>query len=192
MADNATIEIKGIEERIKQYGEASTKNPMMQKRITEVIRQVLRKAQKTLQGDAKTGLDMDSDPRHASKGVRMAVYRRVFGGNLNIISSRKAGAGHFYAPPRQGTKDPKGRGGNRRKRNDRTIEMMSYQGKDRGMVLRWLSEGTYKSPERKTRYGKRGGITARNWFGRASQAEMEKAVAEIDKMIDEIIQGVLY
>ena len=40
MADNGTIEIKGLDERIKQLGEASTKNPMMRKRINEVIRRL--------------------------------------------------------------------------------------------------------------------------------------------------------
>ena len=211
MADSATIEITGIEERIKKFGEASTKNPMMRKRINEVIRVALREVRKKLQNEAKSGLNMQSDPRKAYKAVRMAVYRRIFGGQVNILQSRKAGAGHFYAPPRKGTSDPKGRGGNRRPRSQRTIDLMSYQGVDRGFILRFLNKGTtnrnithlteikradgtskFRFTSNGGKYGKRGSISARNWFGNASQAELERQASNIDAMIDNILQGILY
>ena len=184
-----TIEIKGIEERIKNMQDAMTSNPEMNKRITDVIRTTLSKVRKAMQDDARQGLDMKSDPRNAYKAVRMAVYRRIFGGNINIISSRVAGSCRFYAPPRKLDSNPHQRGGNRRKRTDRTTEMMSYEGKDRGMILRWLNDGTYESPERQTRYGDRGGITARKWFGQRSQQELENAARVIDNMIDDVING---
>ena len=66
---------------------------------------------------------------------------------------------------------------------------MSYQGADRGFILRFLNAGT---SERNTRYGKRGSITARNWFGPRSQQEMEKAAANMDKLIDDIVAGIMY
>jgi len=211
MADNGTIEITGLEERIKKFGEASTKNPEMRKRINEVIRVALREVRKKLQNDAKNGLDMQSDPRKAYKAVRMAVYRRIFGGQVNILQSRKAGAGHFYAPPRKGTSDPRGRGGNRRPRSQRTIDVMSYQGVDRGFILRFLNQGTAKrnithltevkrsSGSSKFRftsdggkYGNRGSIAARNWFGNASLRELERQASNLDAMIDNILEGILY
>ena len=211
MADSATIEITGIEERIRKFGEASTKNPMMRKRINEVIRATLAKVRKSLQGQARSGLQMQSDPRKAYKAVRMAVYRRIFGGQVNILQSRKAGAGHFYAPPRKGTSDPKGRGGNRRPRSQRTIDLMSYQGVDRGFILRFLNQGTtnrnithlteikradgtskFRFTSNGGKYGNRGSIAARNWFGNASQAELERQASNIDAMIDNILQGILY
>ena len=65
MADSGTIEIKGLDERIKQLGEASTKNPMMRKRINEVIRAMMRDVRKRLQSDAQSGLQMKEDPRKA-------------------------------------------------------------------------------------------------------------------------------
>lgn len=144
------IEITGLEERIKQMGELSTKNPLMRKRINEVIRQTLAKVRKTLQGEAQTGLQMGSDPRKAYKAVRMAVYRRLFGGQVNILQSRKAHGGRLYEPPRRGTSDPKGRGGNRALRSARTEQLMSYQGADRGFILRFLNgfnsiKGTIKT-----------------------------------------------
>ena len=66
MADTGTIEIKGLDERIKKFGEASTKNPMMRKRINEVIRAMLAQVRKSLQNNAQSGLDMKSDPRKAA------------------------------------------------------------------------------------------------------------------------------
>ena len=187
MADSGTIEVKGLYERIKQMGEASTKNPEMRKRINEVIKQTLGVVRKSLQNDAKAGLEMDSDPRKAYKAVRMAVYRRIFGGQVNILQSRKARGEHYYEPPRKLKQGQ--RGGNRRLQTGRTVQLMSYQGADRGFILRFLNAGT---SERNTRYGNRGSISARNWFGPRSQQEMEKAAANMDKLIDDIVAGILY
>jgi hypothetical protein len=209
MADYGTVEIKGLDERIKQLGEASTKNPEMRKRINGVIRAMLAQVRKSLQDDAQSGLDMKSDPRKAYKAIKMAVYRKIFGGNVSILSPRRAGPMRLYAPPRRGTSDPEGRGGNRMTRSDRTTDMMSYQAGDRWMVLQWLNNGTrerfsgsgrngkteaqYKAfMERTGGRGKRGSITGRNWFGQRSYQEMQNAAANIDKMIDDIVAGVLY
>ena len=185
MADTGTIEIKGLEERIKQFSEASTKNPMMQKRINEVIRQALAIVRKNLSNDARSGLGMKSDPRSAYRAVRSVVYRKIFGGQVNILQSRRANNMRYYEPQR--TLQPGQRGGNRRQQSQRTREMMSYQGKDRGMVLR--SDGT---TARDTRYGNRGSIAARNWFGPASQREMMNMAEKLDAMINDIVQGIMY
>lgn len=209
MADNGTIEIMGLEERIKKFGELSTKNPEMRRRINEVIRQVLVVARRSVSADAKTGLQMQSDPRQAYKAVRMAVYRRIYGGQINILQRRKAGNMRLYEPPRKGTTNPQGRGGNRVTRQDRTTDIMSYQGADRGFILRFLNQGTTDRAIHsmgghnlrsggisniKTRSigGNRGSITARNWFSGKSQAEMEKAAQNIDVLIDRIVQGIMY
>jgi hypothetical protein len=182
---------------------------MMRKRINEVIRAMLAQVRKSLQDNAQKGLDMKSDPRKAYKAIRMAVYRRIFGGQVNILSPRKTGTMRFYAPPRRGTKDPFGRGGNRMKRSERTTDMMSYQGGDRWMVMQWLNNGTrvrysgngrngkteaqYKAfVERTGGRGKRGSIAPRNWFGPKSSQELMAAAANLDKMIDDIVAGILY
>lgn len=205
MADNGTIEITGLDERIKKFDEASTKNPEMQRRIREVIRATLAKVRKSLQGQAQSGLQMQSDPRKAYKAVRMAVYRRIFGGQVNILQSNKAGAGHYYEPPRH----PSHRGGNRTAQSERTRKMMSYQGSERGFILRFLNAGTGDRAihsmgnkslrtgsvsviKTKSIGGNRGAISARNWFGSASQRELENAAANLDKMIDDIVSGILY
>ena len=208
MADRGTIEITGLEERIKKFGEASTKNPMMRQRINEVIRQVMAKVRKSLQSQARTGLNMKDDPRNAYKAVRMAVYRRLFGGQVNILQSyRTSSGGRYYEPPRH----PSPRGGNRRPQSMRTKKVMSYEGADRGFILRFLNQGTtqrnithlteikradgtskFRFTSNGGKYGYRGAIAARNWFGPRSQQELERAAANIDKMIDDIIQGVMY
>jgi ribosomal protein S20 len=209
MADNATIEITGLEERIKKFGEASTKNPEMRRRINEVIREMMKEVRKKLQDNAQSGLQMKEDPRKAYKAIKMAVYRKIFGGNVSILSPIRARSMRLYAPPRKGTSDPKGRGGNRMKRSGRTTEMMSYQGGDRWMVLQWLNNGTrdrfsgsgrngktisqYNAfIERTGGRGKRGHISARNWFGQKSTQEIMSAAANLDKMLDDIVSGILY
>lgn len=204
---SATVEIKGLDERIKQFGELSTENPLMRKRISAIIRKVLSSARKALQNDAQSGLGMKQDPRKAYKAVRMAVYRRILGGQLNILQSRKAGNGNYYEPPRKLRAGQ--RGGNRAKQSERTHQLMSYEGNDRGFILRFLNDGTGdraihsmgdKSLNRgsvsilKTKGigGNRGSIQARHWFGGASQAELERAAQELDDYIDELIKGIIY
>lgn len=206
MADQSTIEITGLEERIKQFEAASTKNPMMQRRIREVIRQVLARVRKDLQDHAASGLQMQSDPRKAYKAVRYAVYRKIFGGQVNILSPRNAKLGSLYEPPRK--LQPHQRGGNRRTRSDRTTELMSYLGKDRAFVLRFLNAGTRvrynggRNGSTESQYdtfisnhgglSHRGSIKARNWFGGASHQQLERAAVNLDRMIDDIILGILY
>lgn len=206
MADNSTIEITGLEERIKQLGEASTKNPQMEKRIREVIRKVLLEVRKSMQRSAKVGLNMNADPRNAYKAVRMAVYRRIFGGQVNILQSYGSKPGVYYEPPRHPSNR---RGGNRMKQSERTHDIMSYQGADRGFVLRFLNAGTEvryaghgrngRTESQRNRFimntggrGLRSRIKERNWFGPRSQDELENAARNIDALIDDIISGVLY
>ena len=207
MAQNGTVEIGGLEERIKQFGEASTKNPEMRRRINEVIRQMMKEVRKNLQSNAQSGLQMKEDPRKAYKAIKMAVYRRIFGGNVSILSPRRAGTLRLYEPPRH----PSHRGGNRIKRpkGGRTETMMSYQGGDRWMVLQWLNNGTRSRYAGNGRNGKteeqynsfilrtggrgfRGSIAPRNWFGSASTQQLRNAAANLDKMIDDIVMGILY
>lgn len=92
--------------------------------------------------------------------------------------------------------------------SERTRKMMSYQGSERGFILRFLNQGTDvrytggrngRTESERSRFieshggrGHRGSIAARNWFGSASQRELENAAANLDKMIDDIVSGILY
>jgi hypothetical protein len=203
MADiqNGTVTITGLDAFEKKIKELKTTNPGFEKRLRGFIRQVLGEVRAKLSKDATSGLQIKSDPRKAYKAVRYAVYKRIFGGQVNILQSRKAGAMNLYEPPKKGL--PK-RGGNRVLRSKRTTDIMSYQGKDRGFILRFLNQGTGDRAihsmgnnalrtggvsilATKSLGGNRGSITARNWFGSASQKELENVAGHLQEIIDKII-----
>ena len=184
MADiqNGTLTITGLDAFEKKLREIETTNPGFEKRLRAAIRQVLAEVRSHLQQSAQSGLDMKSDPRHAYKAVRYAVYKRLLGGQVNILQSRRAsGKRSSYEPQRKGLPV---RGGNRRPRSKRTEELMSYEGKDRGFILRFLNQGT---TDRTSLGGNRGSIKARNWFGPKSQAELQNAAANLQTIIDRVI-----
>ena len=201
MADNGTIELKGLSEFEKKLAQLKTDNPGFEKRLRDVIRKVLGHARANLRKDAARGLDMQSDPRNAYKAVRFAVYKRLFGGQVNILQSRRAGASTTYSPPR--TLKAGQRGGNRRLRTSRNLD--KYEGVDRGFILRWLNNGMTKTnprviqfsenPNRKVdkwnkhpNTGNRGAIAARNWFGNASLMELRNVAGEMQQLIDKVIK----
>lgn len=196
-----TINITGLSEFEAKLQKLKTDNPDFEKRLRGAIRKVLGEVRASLQKDAQSGLHMKSDPRKAYKAVRYAVYKRLFGGQVNILQSRKAGAMNLYEPPKKGL--PK-RGGNRVLRSKRTTDVMSYQGKDRGFILRFLNQGTGDRAihsmggrslqtgsvsiiKTKSLGGNRGNISARNWFGGASHKELEKVAQQIQEIIDRVI-----
>lgn len=191
MADmnNGTVTITGLGEFEKKLEQLKSDSPGFEKRLRDAIRKILGKARSHLQNEAASGLRMQSDPRHAYKAVRYAVYKRIFGGQVNILQPRRAGKGHLYEPPR--TLKPHQRGGNRVLRSRRTTDVMSYEGKDRSFVLRFLNNGT-GDREAGTRGGRlsgnRGAISPRNWFKGASMREMQSTSAEIQNLIDKIIK----
>lgn len=206
------VTVEGIELSRKKLNAISTKNPEFEEHIRNVIRGVLGKARANLRASAQSGLQMKSDPRSAYKAVRFAVYKKIFGGQVNILTPQKAGASTSYAPTHR--LQPGQWGGNRRARSPRTQQIMSYDGEDRGFILRFLNDGMTKSNPRVikfkpdplrqyvhrgskggdlSKYGKtintghRGAITARNWFGPISQKELETAAKNLEKTINKMI-----
>ena len=179
--------VEGLQEQMKQLDALLASNPEMEKRMRRVISKVLIKAQKQMQ-KAVAG-DMPNDPRNAAKAVRKAVYRRILGGNINILRKTRATDGNSSYVPTRTLKSGQ-RGGNRRLRNERTMRMDSYNASDRGFILFWLNSGTdtrnekgfNNDPHRSqvkrgsqggdvSKYGKtvntgsRGNIAPRNVFG---------------------------
>ena len=134
---------------------------------------------------------LKNDPREAWKAVRRSVYKSSLGGQVNILNQKGAAAGsNGYRPARKLDSNPHQRGGNRRKRSANTDRIDGYVGKDRGFILRFVNSGT---AERQTRYGRRGSITARNWFPNIGQRELEAAAerlaAEIDRELVRIMEN---
>jgi hypothetical protein len=180
----------------------------MEKKLQGLIRKALTEARKMLSASARS--EMDSDPRKAYRAVRTTVYRRILGGNVNILRKKRAGAMGAYTSPR--TLEPGQRGGNRRSRSERTAALQSYQGSDRGFILRFLNAGTQersiqfhfdkhrpdvqrgsrggdvKKYGTTTNTGSRGHIESRNWFAKNSIVAMEGAAAVLEELIDELIE----
>lgn len=153
-----------------------------EKVVRSIISKELVKARSELAKDAKSAVP--NDPRQAYKAVRRGVYKRILGGQLNILAQKKAGTPHEYIKRRKLDRNPHQRGGNRMPRSERTKKLDSYWGKDRGFILRFLNDGA----DRTGNTPNRGRIAARNWFGGASQKEMEAASERIARLIDEEIK----
>ena len=179
------IVISGLDAVVTKFRTLSLNNTITEAKVEEVVRKVLGEVRRSMQ-DAARGV-MQSDPRSAYKAVRSMVYRRVLGGNVSILDGRRRGGVlSVYEPPRK--LRPGQWGGNRRVRSERTARLMSYQGRDRAFILRFLNNGT---SGRSTRYGYRGAITGRDWFGKRSQKEMEAASVRICQMIDKYLAQVV-
>ena len=176
------VQIDGLVKQRQELEQLMMSNPAMEKRVQGLIRKVLLEARRTISNQAKT--DIKADPRKAYKAVKTAVYKRILGGSVSILSKKRAGATSLYEPRR--TLQAVQRGGNRRSRSMRTEQVMSYQGADRGFILRFLNAGT---DQRQTRFGNRGSISPRNFFANSSQPAMQKAAEQLGTLIDEMIKN---
>lgn len=205
--DNVKVEIN--EQEVRKTSEAlaamMVNKPETRKRIQKIIRAELRDAVKGLKKDAREA--MKEDPRKAYLAVRSTVYRRILGGNLNILASRRAGQRAVLI--RERTLQPHQRGGNRRPIGAKTDNMSTYYGKDRGFVLRWLDAGVnnrkieFKSDARRnsvnrgsqggdlSKYGqtintgRRGNIAPRGWFSSAAPQALTEVSGHLETIIDE-------
>ena len=182
MAQDA-ITITGIEQYQEALRKMQTDNPSTKKELQAIIRRAISKARKNIVKDAQDILE--NDPRNAYKAVRSSVYKQILGAQVNILSSRKRGAPTKYQRPRKLDENPHQRGGNRRKRSMRTMQLDSYEGTDRGFILRFLNAGT---TDRETRFGNRGSLTARHWFGISSAFQVDAAASRVAEEIENLLQ----
>lgn len=136
---NNNFVVEGLQEQMKQLDALLASNPEMEKRMRNVIGKVLVKAVKWTQKEIAA--ELPNDPRKAAKAVRKAVYRRILGGNINILRKKRATEGASDYTPTRTLKSGQ-RGGNRRRRSERTHRMDSYSASDRGFILFWLNSGT--------------------------------------------------
>lgn len=182
MADNIQVELNEqlIDQQNRAFGRLMATDKETRKRIQKIIREELKDAAKRLREDAK--YEMKEDPRKAFRAVKSSVYRRILGGNVSILNPKRAGARYQLIRERKLDMNPYQRGGNRRPRSARTEQVDSYFGKDRAFILRFVSSGT---AARKTRYGNRGSIVARNWFQNMAPHEMDLAAGNLAAVIEE-------
>lgn len=201
--------VEGFVEQREELDRLLMSNPAMEKKVQGLIRKVLASVKKNLGQSASE--KMKSDPRRAYKAIRSVIYKRILGGNVNILNKRRASsASGGYTPTR--TIKSGQRGGNRMTRSGRTMKLESYYGSDRGFILRFLNAGTndryvnflpdsrrehvhrgsqggnLKKYGKTINTGRRGRINARNWFGNKSHREMEIAAHYLTIYIDVLIQ----
>lgn len=181
MAQDA-ITVTGIEQYLQALAKMQTDNPATRKALQAIIRSAVSEAKRNISKDAHDVLE--NDPRHAYKAVRYSIYKQILGGQVNILGRRKRGAATSYVRPRK-ERPEHARGGNRRNRSARTMQIDSYEGVDRGFILRFLNAGTVM---RETRYGNRDSITARHWFGVSSLYQMDAAAEKVATEIEAMIQ----
>lgn len=176
--------LSGISDVLSGLDDLKVDGKRMRKDVNKILRHVLGQARNILKRDARSALP--NDPRRAYMAVRHAVYKRVLGGNINILQKRKAGGRmSIYRPKR--TLVPGQRGGNRRKRSARTNQIDGYVGTDRGFILRIVNAG---AEGRKTRYGSRGSIKARPWFRPSSQKALDHAIGELENLIGRAVSEI--
>lgn len=171
--------------------QALSTNPKTQKALQKLIRKALMEVRPELVSAARGA--MDSDPRGAANGIRLSVYKKILGGNVNILDMRKkAGKSTSYEPPRK--LQPRQRGGNRVPRGQRTDTVMHYGPHDRGFILRFLNSGTGERTAG-TRggalSGNRGSIAPRNFFGSAGSSALTKAADNLANLIDTELEAIL-
>ena len=179
---NGEVEVYGFVENAEMLGRMMTTDPTLAGNLRKYIKEVLKEARKNLSQDAKNYLE--SDPRKAARAVKFAVYKSAFGGTLSILTKRKAGPKYKLIRHRKLDENPKQRGGNRRPRNDERNRLDFYFGADRSFVLRFISSGTVP---RMTRFGNRGAIPQKSWFGHTAPWHIETAAQKVADAIQEYI-----
>lgn len=180
-----------ILEQQKVLEAALSTNPKTQKVLQKLIRKALMEVRPELVSAARGA--MGSDPRGAAQGIRTSVYKKILGGNINILNMRrKAGAPTSYEPPRK--LKPHQRGGNRVPRGQRTDTVMHYGPHDRQWILRFINSGT-TDRQAGTRGGRlsgnRGRIAPRNFFGGAASSALTKAADNLATLIDTELEAIL-
>ena len=170
---------------------ALSTNPKTQKALQKLIDKALKEIRPEVIANIRASLG--SDPRGAAQGLRRIVYKKLLGGDINILNSRRKAKGPIsYEPPRK--LQPGQRGGNRVPRSRRTDEVMHYGPLDRQWILRIVNSGTSNrvAGTRNGRlHGNRGAIAARNFFGRAGTPALMKAADNLAAMIDTELENIL-
>lgn len=171
----------------KRLESMMTTNPELRKKLQEAIRSDVWVARNAVVKNI-AGVFKNGDPNEARRAVRNIVYEKVLGANLNIMDMKKGTAQWSYRQQERadaGIGLRKGRGGNRIQRSKDTARRQGYEGKARGMILRWVNDGNKE--ERKTRYGNRGAISPRDFFIPAASAALEVVSQHLAQIIDEEI-----
>lgn len=176
-----------VELNIKHIESMLTDNPDMRQRIQDAIRKDMWAARNAVVRNM-AGIFANGDPAEARRAVRNIVTQKWLGGNLNIMEMKKGTAKwKVRQVDRKVEQNPHMRGGNRVKRSFTTIRMHGYEGKARGMILRWVNTGAY---DRETRLGKRGSIAPRHFFRPLAEAALGVVSQHLAQIIEQEVENV--
>ena len=200
--DNIRLQQKNLEKLL-------TTNPETREAIREQIRQIAWEARNATAHDIE---DIIGNRGQTARAVRNVVYQKLLGFNVDIKNHVRRGSANWKVVQkhRKVEQNPHMRGGNRRKRSMRTIQIEGYEGKARGFILRWLNDGTrqrfigvrnnvgtslrahiHYARVRDVGYGNRGRITAGNFFVQIAQKHIGLAANKLAVMIDEEINKII-
>lgn len=196
MSERVIIELKGADVIGERLEKMRMKDKMVKKQINFLVKKVMQAALKKTR--TETRQKMKSDPRKAYQAVKMMVYKKIIGGNLNIFAPRKAGTSKYADFHTKSRMTAGQRGGNRRKRSENTIRMDTYMGKDRGFILRWMQRGTADrriQTSKQGATGNRGRLKANLDFPGITERHLQTALDELTaglvRTFDEIWMGKL-
>ena len=195
-ADNAVF----IEDQRTLEAALST-NPKTNEALQGLVRKCILEARHSVAMSIKFA---NGDPRNTRQAVRSTVYRKVFGGNLNILDSKKKHGKNAYQTPK--TNRGHLRGGNRMARSKRTQQILDYAPFDRGFIMRFVDSGTkqrfvgFRNAQKSNssryldtkqrwdagggRTGNRGAIAARGFFQRYGERALEIAADKLAALIE--------
>lgn len=182
------IDKDAVELNVKHIERMLTSHPEMRQRIQEVIRKDVWAARNAVV-EHMGSVFLNGDAAEARKAVRNIVYEKILGANLNILNMKRGTAQwKFRKKERKLDQNPHQRGGNRVKRNFNTMRMYGYEGKARGMILRWVNTGNEE--KRTSRLGNRGAIVGRNFFSPLAQSALDVVSQHLAQIIEQEISKV--
>lgn len=185
---------------------AMSNNPQTQKRLRELVRLRILEARRAVVQNLTFA---NGDPNDTRRSVRSTTYRKIFGGNLNILNSKTKHGEREDKTVRRGRGHK--RGGNRMAVGARTKQVRNAA--DRQFILRFVNSGTrqrfvgFRNEKKKNsrRYtavrwhweaggtgdGNRGAIAARNFFQQYGENALNMAANRLADMIEKELTDIL-
>lgn len=179
----------------KNLQQMMTDNPDTRKAIQQLIRETLWEARNNTAHEIEGIIGNNGQ---TARALRNIVFQKVLGGNINILNKKRGTAQwKVVQKTRKVEQNPRMRGGNRRRRSMRTIQLQGYEPTARGFILRFQDSGTknrfiggrntmskyYDMVKKGT--GNRGQITAGEFFVRIASKYLGQGAEKLAKMIEE-------
>lgn len=155
------------------------------KTVKKTWRDEFSAVRKIVQQSAK--LSIPNDRAGVWKGVKTVRYKRILGGNVNILETKGDVTMNMTIYNRQ----------HKRYASERTRKMQSYWGASRSFILRFVNQGTQQrtagsAGNNRGGSGNRGSLTARKWFNPSAQPAMESSVERIKDVYAAIMDKEFY